>query len=179
MGCSDKPRGRRGGRSTPSMFSRSGSLPLLLMLTGALLMTSSHSEGITSKHGPTGQYLPMLYTPPVLGKYRDDAHRPHLHSGYGNHCSSSFTEVHPIYRWVPNQSSTLILDPPNTSPPPSSPKRPTFEIQIPQDDYNLLAWSLGCPVADDTKRTKPVMPRVLGFSPPRLCYALGHGWNPA
>ena len=34
-------------RSTPSVFSRGGSLLLLFMLTAALMMTSSHSEGTT------------------------------------------------------------------------------------------------------------------------------------
>ena len=34
-----------GGRETPSVFSRGDSLQLLFMLTAALLVTSSHSEG--------------------------------------------------------------------------------------------------------------------------------------
>eukprot|EP00036_Acanthoecidae_sp_10tr_P013983 CAMPEP_0206287296 /NCGR_PEP_ID=MMETSP0106_2-20121207/1035_1 /ASSEMBLY_ACC=CAM_ASM_000206 /TAXON_ID=81532 /ORGANISM="Acanthoeca-like sp., Strain 10tr" /LENGTH=408 /DNA_ID=CAMNT_0053717829 /DNA_START=88 /DNA_END=1312 /DNA_ORIENTATION=+ len=29
---------------------------------------------------------------------------------------------------------------------------PTFEIQLPQDDYNLMAWKLGSPIEDDTER---------------------------
>jgi hypothetical protein len=29
---------------------------------------------------------------------------------------------------------------------------PTFEIQLPQDDYQLLAWKLGRPIADDAER---------------------------
>ena len=39
------PEGNGGHRSTPLVFSRGGSLRLLFMLTAALPMASSHSEG--------------------------------------------------------------------------------------------------------------------------------------